>query len=412
MRILWLKTDLLHPIDRGGKIRTYHMLRALKQQHHVTYVALDNGRAPAEAASLATEYCHELVRVPYSEPERRTAAFWMDLVRNLVSPLPYAIGKYRSPAMRSVIAERVASGSVDLLVCDFLMPAQNVPDDLPCSTVLFQHNVEASIWRRHVEVQTSRLARAYFAQQFRRMERFEREQCQRFDVVVAVSEEDADALRAQYDVARVRAIPTGVDTTAFAAADPALAQPGKIVFVGAMDWMPNEDGIQWFAGDVLPRIREQVPGASLTIVGRNPGPAVRRLADPAGAVTVTGTVPDVRPFLEAASLVVVPLRVGGGTRLKIYEAMSMDRPVVSTTIGAEGLPLEEGEHIMRADDAAVFAAACVRLLQAPAEAWRMARAGGEYVRTSFSWDRVAGEFARLCTDADSMAGVAPQEMQA
>jgi glycosyltransferase involved in cell wall biosynthesis len=292
------------------------------------------------------------------------------------------------------------------------MPAQNVPDHLRCSTVLFQHNVEASIWRRHVEVQSSRLARAYFTSQFRRMERFEREQCRRFDVVVAVSEEDAAALRAQYDLPRVRAVPTGVDTTAFAPADAALAEPGRIVFVGAMDWMPNEDGIQWFAGEVLPRIRERVPGAHLTIVGRNPGPAVRRLADSEGAVTVTGTVPDVRPYLEAASLVVVPLRVGGGTRLKIYEAMSMDRPVVSTTIGAEGLPLEEGEHILRADDAAAFAAACVRLLQAPAGAWRMARAGGEYVRSSFGWDRVAGEFARLCTEADSMAGVAPQEQQA
>jgi glycosyltransferase involved in cell wall biosynthesis len=139
---------------------------------------------------------------------------------------------------------------------------------------------------------------------------------------------------------------------------------------------------------------------------------VRRLADAGDAITVTGTVPDVRPYLEAASLVVVPLRVGGGTRLKIYEAMSMDRPVVSTTIGAEGLPLAEAEHIIRADDPAAFAAACVRLLQAPGEAWRMARAGGEYVRSSFGWDRVAGEFAQLCAEADSMAGLAPQGQQA
>lgn len=411
MRILWLKTDLLHPVDRGGKIRTYHMLRALKQEHHVTYVALDNGRAPAEAATRASEYCHELVRIPYREPERRTTCFWMDLARNLFSPLPYAIGKYHSPAMRAAITHRVDRGEVDLLVCDFLMPAQNVPDGLSCSTVLFQHNVEASIWRRHVEVQRNRIARAYFAGQYRRMERFEREQCQRFDVVVAVSEEDAGALQAHYGLAHVQAIPTGVDTDTFAAADPALARPGSIVFVGAMDWMPNEDGIQWFVSEVLPRIRRSVPEASLTIVGRNPGPAVQRLAD-VGGVTVTGTVPDVRPYLRDASLVVVPLRVGGGTRLKIYEAMSMDRPVVSTTIGAEGLPLEEGEHIVRADDAPAFADACIRLLGAPDESWRMARAGGAYVRASFGWDRVAGEFARLCTGAEAMARPVPEEQQA
>lgn len=138
---------------------------------------------------------------------------------------------------------------------------------------------------------------------------------------------------------------------------------------------------------------------------------MRRLADAPG-VTVTGTVPDVRPYLREASLVVVPLRVGGGTRLKIYEAMSMDRPVVSTTIGAEGLPLDEGEHIVRADDAPAFADACIRMLSAPKEAWRMARAGGAYVRASFGWERVAGEFARLCTGAEVVVRPVPEEQQA
>ncbi len=385
-------------MDKGGRIRTYQMLRALKRDHHVTYVALDNGRAPAEAAALAAEYCDELVRIPYAEPERRTAAFWRDLTRNLLSPLPYAIAKYHSSDMRSFIERRVAAGTVDLLVCDFLMPAQNVPDHLSCRTVLFQHNVEASIWRRHVEVQTGALARAYFARQCRRMERFEHEQCRRFDLVVAVSEEDAAAFRTQYGVSAVSAVPTGVDTKYFADTDLSLAKPGKLVFVGAMDWMPNEDGIQWFASEVLPRIRITMPDASLTVVGRNPGSAVRRLADAGSGIDVTGTVPDVRPYLRDAAVVIVPLRVGGGTRLKIYEAMAANRPVVSTTIGAEGLPLVTGQHLLTADDPGSFADACIRLLQSPADAGRIAAAGGRYVREHFGWDRVAGEFARLCGD--------------
>ena len=399
MRILWLKTDLLHPIDRGGKIRTYHMLRALKREHHVTYVALDNGRNTGKAAALASEYCDELVRVPFTEPERRSPSFWLDLVRNVFSPLPYAIGKYRSPGMRSVIEQRVAHGEVDLLVCDFLMPTQNVPDALPCRTVLFQHNVEASIWRRHLQVQRTAVARAYFAEQFRRMERFEREQCRRFGMVIAVSDEDALVFRSQYAIESVRAIPTGVDTEYFAPAKPETAVPGKIVFVGAMDWMPNEDGARWFVRDVLPRIRSRVPGAQLTIVGRNPGPAVRGLAGEMAGVDVTGTVPDVRPYLAQASVVIVPLRVGGGTRLKIYEAMAMARPVVSTTIGAEGLPLTDGVHLLTADEAGAFADACIRLLEQPADAARIAAAGSAYVRESFGWDRVAGEFARICAEA-------------
>lgn len=400
MHILWLKTELLHPIDKGGRIRTYHMLAAMRREHRVTYLSLSDGTETESDVRRAAEYCDTLVRVPYHAPAKRTAAFYRDLARNVASPLPYAISRYRSAEMRRRIVELVRDAKVDLVVCDFLTPAVNVPEGLGVRTALFQHNVEAMIWERHAEVARNPVARAYMADQARRMRRFEGEACRRFDHVVAVSEQDAGVLRARYGVGEVSAVPTGVDTSYFRPTG--LARDGRdIVFVGSMDWMPNDDAAVFFVERILPEIRRSVADATFTIVGRNPTPRVRELAERVAGVRVTGTVADVRPHLERAAAVVVPLRVGGGTRLKIYEAMAMERPVVSTTIGAEGLPVSHGEHILLADDPARFAGEVVSLLQSPARGDRLGAAAAAYVRSEFGWDRVAARFADVC------AGVSP-----
>jgi sugar transferase (PEP-CTERM/EpsH1 system associated) len=402
VHILWLKTELLHPIDKGGRIRTYQMLRALKRDHRITYLTLDNGKAAPDAAERATEYCHELIRVPMREAERRSPQFWGELLTNVVSSLPYAVAKYRSPAMRREVERVVGAGDVDVLVCDFLFPSQNVPDELGCRTVLFQHNVEAMIWQRHVEVRTNSVARAYFSEQWRRMRRFEAAECRRFNQVIAVSAGDAEALEREYGITGVGSVPTGVDTEYFRPAGRAAQEPRDIVFTGAMDWMPNEDGIRWFAGEVLPLIQQRMPDVTLTVVGRNPPPAIRSLAERDSRVRVTGTVPDVRPYLERAAVVIVPLRVGGGTRLKIYEALAMERPLVSTTIGSEGLPLEDGIHARIADGTAGFADAVLGLLADPAAASIQARTGARYVREHCGWDRAAEAFIRAISATEAV----------
>ena len=395
MHVLWIKTELLHPIDKGGRIRTYQMLRALKREHRVTYLTLDNGMAAPDAAERAGEYCHELIRVPFVEARRRSPRFWLELAANVISPLPYAVSKYRSAAMRRAIERTVTGTKVDVLVCDFLFPSQNVPDGLPCHTVLFQHNVEADIWKRHVEVRTMPVARAYFREQWRRMDRFERQECRRFDQVIAVSARDAEAIERQYGISGVGDVPTGVDTEFFTPAGRAPREAHDLVFTGAMDWMPNEDGIRWFVDEVLPQIQQRMPDVTLTVVGRNPPPSIRALAERDARVRVTGTVPDVRPYLERAAVVIVPLRVGGGTRLKIYEALAIERPLVTTTIGAEGLPLEHGRHACLADGSSAFAQAVLDLLADPVAASAIARSGAAYVREHCGWDRAAEKFIEI-----------------
>lgn len=398
MHILWLKTELLHPVDKGGRIRTYQMLRELVKQHRVTYLTLDDGDAAPDAADRAAEYCHELVRVPHRAPKKFTPGFYAHVARTLGSPLPYAVARYRSRAMRDEIARRVTQGDVDLLVCDFLAPSVNVPEELPVKRLLFQHNVEASIWQRHADVATNPIYKALYRGQWRRMRRFEARECARYDRVVAVSAEDADRMRRDYGVRDVASIPTGVDTEYFRPGSPDRVAPSGLVFTGSMDWLPNQDAVRFLIEQVLPRIRASVLDVTLTVVGRNPPPALVAACAGEPGVTFTGWVEDVRPYIERAAVYVVPIRIGGGTRLKIYEAMAMEKPIVSTTVGAEGLPLDDGRHLLLADSPDAFADAVVRLLQDAAGARELAYRGAEYVRERFGWDRVAATFSEICED--------------
>jgi len=298
--------------------------------------------------------------------------------------------------MRDAIAHAVRDRQIDLLVCDFLVPAVNVPVGLGIPAVLFQHNVEAAIWTRRAQVARSFAWRAYLAEQSRRMHAFERQECRRFDHVIAVSEVDRDTFQNKYGVAQVSAIPTGVDVDFFRPSSPAATASREIVFVGSMDWMPNVDGVAWFVTDILPLVRRHIPDASLAIVGRDPTRTVRELAVRVPGVTVTGTVQDVRPYLERCAVAVVPLRVGGGTRLKIFEAMAMEKAVVSTHVGAEGLPVTDGKEILLADDPPAFAAAVVSLLQDRAMARGLGEAAAMRVRSDFGWAAVTQQFTTLC----------------
>lgn len=394
MRILWLKTELLHPVDKGGKIRTYNMLKALKRDCHITYLTLDDGTADDKARELASEYCHELICVPHRRREKFTTGFYVELVMNLASDLPYAIKKYESAEMRREIEKRV--GQFDVLICDFLAPAVNVPHDLDCATVLFQHNVEAMIWKRHYEVQTNAAKKRYLFRQWRKMFDFEAKACPKFDCVVAVSREDREMMQEQYGVKNVYDVPTGVDTEFFRPSGEVERKPHNLVFTGSMDWLPNEDAIRYFTEEIMPRIKQTIPGVTLTVVGRDPYPALLELSKRDPSVIVTGRVDDVRPYMEAASVYIVPLRIGGGTRLKIYEGMAMEKTIVSTSIGAEGLPVTNGEEIVLADTPESFADAVIKLLQNETLANEIGRRAAARVRREFGWESVADSFTAIC----------------
>ena len=391
MKILWIKTDFLHPTTGGSRIRTLAILSRLHRAHEVHYVAFDDPASP-EGRERAGEYSAHRYAIRHFVPKKPSLGFAAQLGAGLVSPLPVAVSRYRSARMQAKIEELTSGVRFDAIVCDFLFPSVNVPDLR--GTILFQHNVEAMIWKRHTEQAPTRLRRLYLGLQHRRMEAFERDVCRRVRRVIAVSPGDAAIFAHDYGSLDVHSIPTGVDVAFFGAPAPQAAA-ADILFLGTMDWLPNIDGVRWFVTDVLPLIHNRRPETTVAVVGRNPAREIINLATRDSRITVTGTVPDVRPWLRSAALSVVPLRIGGGTRLKIYEAMAARVPVVSTSIGAEGLDIENGTTIRIADTATDFADVCVQLLHDAGERSRLADNAYTLVSTKYSWDAIAEAFARL-----------------
>ena len=396
MRILWLKTELLHPIDCGGRIRTYFLARELVRQHHITYLTLDDGRSAPDAKERAHEYCHELVCIPHQPLAQPPPGFFSQVAQHLRSPVPHFMNKYRSEEMSRGILERDKRREFDVLVSDFLMPSINVPPGLSAATVLFDRNVEANVVKRYCSIQKNPFKRAYLHGLWQKTMAFEQETCRRFDQVITVSAADRDTIRLDYGVESVQDSPTGVDTEFFRPSGNEKPLRHNLVFTGMMNWLPNEDAVCYFVQEILPLVREAVPGVTLTVVGRDPYPRLLELSKRDPAITVTGRVEDVRPYLERASCFIVPLRVGSGVRLKIFEAMAMEKPVVSTSIGAEGLPLRNGIDVLLADTPADFAASVVRLLIDEEYARTFGARAADRVRAQFTWARAAEAFAEIC----------------
>jgi len=395
MRILWVNTNFMHPTTKGGQIRTLEMLRWLHQWHEIHYVAIEDPRYP-EGPRLAGEYSSHSYPFSYAVPSKSSPAFYIELARGLFSPTPVAVSRFSPPGMREFLDRIIREQKFDRAVVDHLAPTSYFPD-LEHS-VLFQHNVETMIWRRNVEHAANLARKLYFQVQAKRMFEYERRVSLASGHIVAVSQIDADAMRSLFGATRVTPVATGVNVAYFARpADP--APQADIVFVGSMDWLANIDAVKYFVQEILPLIRRQLPDCRFAVVGRTPPREILDLAAVDPGIIVTGTVPDIRPYLWGAKISIVPLRIGGGTRLKIYESMAAGTAVVSTSIGAEGLDAQHPENIRLADAPAGLAAQCVELLKNPDERGRLASAALQMVSDKYSWESVAREFESILLNA-------------
>ena len=392
MKVLWVNTNFMHPTTKGGQIRTLEMLRHLNRRHEIHYVAIENPAHP-EGPARAHEYSSKSYPFAYRIPDKQSAAFWVELMHGLTSEIPVAVERFCPPGMRKFLKDLIRRERFDSAVVDHLAPTSYFPDLE--HAVFFQHNVETVIWRRRVQHSTNALSRWYNGIQAKRMYEYERRVSQAAGHIVAVSETDAEEMRKLFQVDRVSVVPTGVNLEYFQPPEPAPAKRSDLVFVGSMDWMPNVDGVLWFAREVLPIIRKRIPGCKVTIAGRLPPPEITRLAETDPAIEVTGTVPDIRPYLWGSAISIVPLRIGGGTRLKIYESMAARTPVVSTTVGAEGLTVHPPEDIRLGDSPEQFAGHCLELLGDDAARSRVAAAAWEMVSTHFSWEHAARRFEQI-----------------
>lgn len=333
-------------------------------------------------------------------PEARRGRFFSYLrMRHLPSRLPISVATdISADATRLISAE--LKRSPDVVVIDFAHAAVLMPKHVRVPSVLFTHNVEAEIFARHLAVAKNPLAKAIWQNQLLKMQRYEQTVLRSVNGVIAVSERDREQFRKRYGVESV-AIPTGVDLESlpyrFDDSSTPPINDANIVFTAAMDSYANIDGIKWFMESVWPLIALQELRATMTIVGRNPDPSLVRAAKERGLPWIfTGTVEDVRPYVHKASIYVIPLRVGGGTRIKAFEAMALGPPVVSTSIGVEGLGLESGHHYLEADNAASFAKAVVQLIGDKALRRRLSIEARTFVERHFSQSNVARIFEAIC----------------
>jgi glycosyltransferase involved in cell wall biosynthesis len=382
--------ELPYPANSGKRIRTLNLTLRLARRHCITYVCHRNAD-PAEAeraAAFFRENGIEPVVVSRTVPPRRGLGFYARLAANLLSPLPYSVASHSSRALGEAIRSRAQSGPVDLWHCEWTPYAEALESAEGGRRLIIAHNVESLIWRRYYETEPGRLRRWYIKRQWRKFERFERRALASADQAVAVSATDAALLAGQFGVTRVCVVDNGVDTNWFRPGG-GFGDPRRILFLGSLDWRPNLDAVDQLLTRVFPAIRAAVPDARLWLVGRHPPDCLRRQVFAAPGVELHADVADVRPFLNGAGVLAVPLRIGGGSRLKILEALACGVPVVSTRVGAEGLCLEPGRHLGVVESVDDMAAALLDVIRFPAAAQAQAAAGRQRVLQQYDWDALA-----------------------
>jgi polysaccharide biosynthesis protein PslH len=381
VQILFISPRQCWPTRSGAKLREYHFVRALALRSDLTYLHFtDPGSAPLTKHELP--FCREVVAVP------KPASYGTrQLVQGVLGRWPLPILNYTSREMNAAVA-RVAATKFDLVHLDsihMIRYAQSRP--LRGTRAVYNwHNIESEAMLRFAATVSSLSRRWYAALTASKLRALENDMLRdAFGHVVCSKRERQQLLRIAPQ-ARIQVAENGVDTTLFTPDSTAQSPGQQIVFVGTMDYYPNVEAATSFAQNIWPRVREALPGTSLVIVGANPTPAVSALADIPG-VTVTGTVPDVRPYYQDALAAIVPLRTGGGTRLKILEAMAAGVPVVSTALGAEGLAVSPGREILiaGADDPAAWIGHLTSLAQVPARQQQIA-AALDLVRSRYDWE--------------------------
>jgi sugar transferase (PEP-CTERM/EpsH1 system associated) len=382
VRILALSTAVPFPPDDGGRMRVYELLSGLAKEHDVELLTLTGGSD--EEHDGARALAGEGVAV-HPVPHRSRGG--VGAAGSLLRGRSVHGSAFRSRRFGQQLRDRLTRGGVDVVQCEFSSMAGYRADHDRVPWVLDAHNIEFRISARLAVTARGPLAplyRTYARREARHRQAEEVRDWRRMDHIVAVSRLDRDTIGELAPDVPVTVVPNCIDAQRFHRSPRPLGDQVGAVFVGKMDYRPNVDAVTWFVDAVLPLVRAVVPGFGLTIVGRDPVPRVRALARHPG-VLVVGRVDDTVPYLHGAALTVVPLRAGSGSRLKVLEAMATGTPVVSTTLGVEGLDVEPGRHVLVADRPIELADTIVDLLGDPAQRARLADAARDLVEQRYGW---------------------------
>lgn len=411
MRILVVDEEIPFPLNSGKRLRTFNLLKPLAARHEITLICRqhehleDNSSLGLEEAGIQVEVVPDPIR------KKQGVEFYLALLANLFSRYPYTVSSHHSPLLVLRIANLLERNRFDLIHCEWTPYAINLRQWLgTMPTIVDAHNIEAMIWHRNFQIEQNIFKKAYIYLQWQKMKAFEQQFFPKFTRCIAVSEQDAKVITGIVPNSQVDVVANGVDVDYFSRKAP-CRQPAPLnqtlVFTGSLDWRPNVDGLLFFLDQVFPLVKKKYPQSRLIIVGRNPMPALQAKVVGMSDVALTGTVDDVRPYMEEAAVYIVPLRVGGGSRLKILEAFSMQMPVVSTTIGAEGLDVTPGKDILIADTPEAFAAAVGAVLDDAKKANDLGRQGRILVEAQYQWhvlaDRLEANWLQTVEEAQRKA---------
>lgn len=398
MRTVIIDGDVSYPATSGKRLRTLNLMLQLARRHEITYIA--RGEGNAEQNRQAREYLRMRGVTPLIVddplPQKRGLGFYARLAANLFSPLPYSVASHHSEKLRAAVAEYAARHPVDLYQLEWTGYLYALP---PGAVAVVQaHNIDSLIWQRYHEAEGNALKRWYIRRQWKKFLRFEGEVFRTARDIVVVTVEDAALARQWFGVEQVHVVDNGVDVGYFAPIRPD-ANSRAILYLGALDWRPNLDALEVLLDAIFPAVRALVPDARLHIVGRSPSERLRRKVAPLEGVELHADVPDVRPYLERSAAMAVPLRIGGGSRLKILEALAAGLPVVSTHVGAEGLALRPGVDFTLADTPEAMARTLIDWLKDPVPAHRQAEHGRQTVASRYDWGMLANRLERVWEQA-------------
>ncbi len=407
MNVLLLTQVMPFPPDSGPKVKTWNLIKWLARRHDVTLASFVRGESERQLDALR-RYCQAVHTVPMRRGVLRDAGF---LLTSLISAQPFLMLRDRRAAMQRLVARLARECRFDVVHADQLNMAQYAPLVPGACTVLDAHNALWLLYRRVAETAPPGPRKWLFQREWRRLHAYEGRVGRRADAVLVVSAEDRDALReAMGTAAEITVLPITVDTEEIA---PVRRRPDadRIVHIGTMSWAPNIDAVRWFADAVYPRIRAARPDVGFDVIGARPPRAIRALARPGSGIHVAGYVDDPTPYLERTAVMVVPVRAGSGMRVKILVALAQGLPVVSTTLGCEGIAVQPGVHLLVADEPAAFAAATLRLLGDRAEADRLGAAGRRLVAARYDYRQVYPVLEHVYERAAHRRG-APRRMRA
>ena len=397
MKVLFVAPRLPWPADTGGKIRTLNILKQLAKRSQVHLVSFSFGNKDQEWISEFSKIGVGVTLVAMAE-----ANIVQKILGVLINPIPYSMSKYYSPDMEKILTTLNQQERWDAIHMDHLHMAHYrwCFGDVPC--FLDEHNVEYRILERCAEVEKNFIKKFLFSQQAGKMKKFENEKINEFVSYFAVSEDDRNILQKFItDKTTGHVIPNGVDTDFFQSGDHLKPNAERrfnedsLIFTGSMDWLPNDDAVIFFCEKILPLIWKQKNNVKFYVVGKNPSSQIQDWARRDSRIVVTGRVADVRPLMAQSQIFVVPIRAGGGTRLKILEAMSMQKAVVSTTVGAEGITYTDGQNILLADTPEKFTQQVLFLLNDSQKAKDIGQAGRTLVREKYDWNTIGQKLYKI-----------------